>query len=453
MSQRFRVHRCQRLRTVLVVAGCLEGLFLLGAGAVPGADRKAGAKEKVGQCVAVTGGLLQRQDMDEEWKRVQPKDTVSAGALLLALPGSKAEIDAGNGSVRLTLAGNLPELALLPLLESAVVMRRPGNGLDLDFTLDRGRVIVANKGKTGVVKARVRLHGQTWDLTLRSPGAEVAVETFARWVVRPASVEKPDKNERPVTTAVLIMLKGEASLQAGSNEYLLRAPPGPALFSWSGSRGAQGPIRLKDTPPWAKADAAKSKEARAALARVEKLGKAMENTTVSSALAEALQSKDSGTRVLAVYWLGASDDLGAVLGSLENAAHRDVRIAAIDELGHWLGRESENMPMLFKVLREKQFSPAHARITIHLLQPFSRAQLARPETYALLIEYLKHDRLAVRELAFWHLSRLAPEESHKISYDPTADESKLKAAYAKWKKELPDGQLPRKPKPKPTKKD
>jgi hypothetical protein len=450
MSQRVGTNRGRQLPAVVVVLGCVGGALAFGVAAVPAAE-----ETKLGRCVAVTGALLQRDDAEKTWKLVKPRDAITAGTLLLALPGSKAEIEAGGGSGRLVLAGNLPQMSLLPLLESAVVLRSPAKGVDIDFSLERGRVIVANKKGKGALKVRVRFQDQRWDLTLSRPGAEAALEFVTLWVDRPSSVEKPKKTEKPMASALLFALKGEVTVQTETSEFLLRAPPGPALFQWRSGRGASGPMRLKELPPWAKADAARTPAAKAAQARVEKVGLALEKTSVSDALAEALQSKDTLTRGLAVYCLGAIDNLPAVVAGLENKSQRDVRLAAIDELRHWLGRHPENLATLFKALRDKGYSAAHARIALQLLHPlpFSTQQLARPETYELLIDYLVHQRLAIRELAFWHLIRLAPEEGSKITYDPAADASKLEAAHAKWKKALPDGQLPRKPKPGPMKKE
>ena len=67
--------------------------------------------------------------------------------------------------------------------------------------------------------------------------------------------------------------------------------------------------------------------------------------------------------------------------------------------------------------------------------------LAKKQTYELLIEYLKDDRPEVRQLAYWHLMRLSPE-GRKIPYDPGGGVPQRQAAYGLWKKLLAEGKLP-----------
>jgi hypothetical protein len=64
-----------------------------------------------------------------------------------------------------------------------------------------------------------------------------------------------------------------------------------------------------------------------------------------------------------------------------------------------------------------------------------------PETYEALIGYLRHDKLPVRELARWHLQRLAPKITD-IPYDAAGSAAEREKAYQEWKKRIPDGKLP-----------
>ncbi len=76
-----------------------------------------------------------------------------------------------------------------------------------------------------------------------------------------------------------------------------------------------------------------------------------------------------------------------------------------------------------------------------LLHSFGDEDLARPETYEMLLAYLGSDRLAVRGLANWHLYRLVPA-GRKIGYNPLAPEEERARAIREWKKLIPSGQLP-----------
>jgi hypothetical protein len=82
---------------------------------------------------------------------------------------------------------------------------------------------------------------------------------------------------------------------------------------------------------------------------------------------------------------------------------------------------------------------------MELLHSFGEDDLARPEVYQTLIDYLEHDRLAVRGLAYWHLIRLVPE-GKAFGYAPLEAKEKREGAIAKWRKLIPEGKMPPKPK-------
>jgi hypothetical protein len=64
-----------------------------------------------------------------------------------------------------------------------------------------------------------------------------------------------------------------------------------------------------------------------------------------------------------------------------------------------------------------------------------------------LINYLKHSRLPVRELARWHLMRLAPAGGD-IVYDAASPAAQREQAFERWRALIPAGKLPPPPKKK-----
>jgi hypothetical protein len=376
---------------------------------------------------------------------VKPEGAVFTGELLLALPGSRAQIDSKNGAVRLSLAGTWPAAAS-PWLESAIVLHA-GKGCDLDLTLDRGRVFIQNQKRQGSARVCVRFQDQKWDLTLDEPGAKIALESFGRWVAPPRVFDKASKGKKPEVAVVLLVLQGEAGIKTGINEYALQAPPGAALYSWRSATGNQGPTSLKELPTWArKTKPAEDKQSKAARAAVADLRRSLAEKPVRSTLAKALRAQKEARRELAVYCLGAVDDVSGVLNGLENEDHADVRQAAIKELRHWASRGEAYPVQLYQALLKRKFSRGQAAIAMELLFGFSPAQLAQPETYALLIEYLKHRRVAIRELAHRQLVLLVPD-GRSIPYDAAGNAKQLDKAYAAWKQRIPDGEVPSERKP------
>jgi len=86
-----------------------------------------------------------------------------------------------------------------------------------------------------------------------------------------------------------------------------------------------------------------------------------------------------------------------------------------------------------------------ARTIVQLLKGFDGNDRKEPLVYELLIEALEHGPLPIRELAHWHLDRLAPA-GQKIAYDAAADEAARHKAAEQWRALIPPGQLPPPPK-------
>jgi hypothetical protein len=168
---------------------------------------------------------------------------------------------------------------------------------------------------------------------------------------------------------------------------------------------------------------------------------------VSAALAEGLRAKEPAARALAVYSLGAVDDLAGVLRALETAKDRATRRAAVTALRHWDGLSPERDARLYKALHKEGYNAVQANTAIELLHGFSRAALDQRETYETLIDYLGHARPAVRELAAWHLYRALPEAA-SITYDALGPKGQRAEAQAAWRKLLRAGKLPPRAAPK-----
>jgi hypothetical protein len=79
---------------------------------------------------------------------------------------------------------------------------------------------------------------------------------------------------------------------------------------------------------------------------------------------------------------------------------------------------------------------------LQLLHSYGDEELSRPETYEVLIDYLKSDRLAIRGLAYWHLVRIVPS-GRSIGYNPLDPKEKRDEAAAKWRELIPAGKLPK----------
>jgi hypothetical protein len=372
--------------------------------------------------------LLHRAGEKGPWQRLKAQSAVESTDYLVSLPGYRSELRLASG-VHLQLWGNLPQFSRIPVLESAVVLH-VNPAVDLDFTLDHGRVVFVNGKGEGPAAVRLRFLNEIWDLTLQDKATEVGVELIG--ICRPYTKEpgggEPDIHVR------LYMLRGQADLKIRYKEYGLKAP---CVFDWVNVFGVMedSPKALETAPDWWTHKAPpQTPEAKV----MEQALKALNNRllakdTIDVFLAEALRDREIGNRVLALRCLGAMSDMPYLLDALANEKYLDVRVVAIEELRHLLGLGTKNEEKLTQVLKQKNYSNAQAQTILQLLHGFSPQQWGDATTRATVVEYLNHDKLAIRQLTHALLMALVPG-GDKIRYDPAGDSTQRERGYEEWKK-------------------
>ena len=223
------------------------------------------------------------------------------------------------------------------------------------------------------------------------------------------------------------------------------AMPTPSVFTWDNTSPDAGPPRpMKEPPWWTNKSAPPGKEARPFnVALLELSQKLSGKAAIDVILAEGMKEPEQASRILAIRCLGAINDISKLVDALSNEKYRDVRLVAIGVLRHWLELRPDHDLKLFELLRDqKKYSEGQAAIVMHLMHDFAEDQIANPATYDTLIEYLRNDKLPIRELAYWQLSRLVPEGEKKIRYDPAGSEDQRLNSVRLWKQLIPEGKLP-----------
>lgn len=399
-----------------------------------------GATEAAARCVTPSGSILRRERPDQPWVLVKEGEALPAGNLLIGLPG--AALESADGKVRLSfhtdLSGNSPN----PIIETAILLK-PAMNVSLDFVLDRGRVVVERRQASGDARIHAAVHGAGADFTLHPPAAQVALELFGRW---PAGVPftrvlKPGAG--PTLNLTILALEGEIDIQTHEHHHALHAPPGPALIEWDSVNGTDAsPHRLETLPPWATAASENTPQALARKARLDKFRQLALEKSLDTALDTFVTSEDPGERRAAVLAMGALDDLKRLADAILHAKHPDVWENGVLALRHWIGRgPGQDQKLYHGLIERRKMSPAQAATVLQLLHSFGPNELARPETYEALINYLQHDVLAIRGLAWWHLVRLVPA-GRSIEYSPFADKDARESAVNRWKELIPPGKLP-----------
>jgi hypothetical protein len=417
-------------------------------GVVYGADEpKADGppRQIAGTCETEKGTILRRQGAPgQPWHLVDAKEAIAVGDLLVGLPG--AEVASRNGAVRLVLMTDLSGLSPYPIRENAVRLHDTP-GVDLDVTLERGQIILVNRRVSGSAQVRVRVRQETWDLVLDEPGASMALELYGRWPRGTSFTKTPGPKDVPNASLVFLVLKGEVTLKHHGVEHALKAPPGPAMIEWDSVTGHdETPERLQELPPWVGKKNEDTPLARMKKETLQRCRQSLLDKGVEATLDDFVNSDNPADRRLAVFAMGALDDLPRLGKALREAKQLDVWDNGVLALRHWIGRGPGQDQRLYEgLLKTGNFSPVDAETVMELLHSYGNDDLARPETYQTLIDYLDHDKLAIRGLAHWHLCRLVPD-GDKCGYNPLDDKEKRAAAVQKWRKLVPMGQVPPRPK-------
>jgi hypothetical protein len=405
----------------------------LGAGTLPA---PVGAQPAPAAQVGKVDGALLMRTPKRAWQALASGAAIPDGALVVALP--QAELVAPDGAVQALMLADLGQRTAFPVLESAFTLHAPKQ-TDLDLGLDRGIVGLMNAKKEGAAKVRLRFRDQNWLLTLKTPDTRVGVEIYSRHV--PGLRRVLDRREEPVTNIVFLVTRGKAFLDLGEQGYALEAPPGTALLMWDNlTRTAE--LRHLDKAPRSLRDL-DAKEA-ATFEKICAAAKRLTEGKLPEAAAALVGSAQKSERLVGVTALGALDDLPHLLDALADAQPAEVRQQAVLVLRHWLGRGPGQAEDLYQALRQHGSSEPLARTILQLLYGFSAAERAQPATYDLLLGYLAHSQLPVRQLAYWHLVRLAPA-GKDIPYDPAGDAMARAQAIRAWRALIPAGELPRPP--------
>jgi hypothetical protein len=369
---------------------------------------------------------------------------LSTGDLLVALPG--AALASKDSAVEVKSFADYDNRSPLPIFETAIVLTPVEKGEDFAFSLERGRADVTNQKARGAAVVAVRFANQKWTIKLEEPGARVALEISGRWPAgtefTPAAPKAPAPKTAPMVSFVLVVLHGSIHVSSGDLTLSMSAPPGPAMLTWDSVEGAFAqPQKLTALPDWADPAVKPSDRALKVAKAVEKF-RAIRAEKPDAALKQFLDSTDPIEQRVALVTLGAMDELGTLGESLAGAKTVEEWDFGITVVRHWLGRGPGQDQRLYEILTAvRGYSAAQSKILMQLLFGFSATQLKAPETYQVLIDYIAHEKPAIRNLAVWHLVRLVPQ-GRVIPYTPNGTPAEAVKTQEAWKKLVPAGELP-----------
>jgi pSer/pThr/pTyr-binding forkhead associated (FHA) protein len=389
--------------------------------------------------------LVQRTGENYPWTVLRSGQAVSTANALVSLPGYESLVSLGSG-LRLNLWGSLPEFGA-PVLESAIMLNNPALGVDVDFTLDRGRVEIDGSNHKGPARIRIRFLREVWDVVLLERGSKVCAELWH------TQARSPDGE---VVRCFGLFSRGKVSIKTGRKELAYSAP---ARTAWSSAQPERVfEKKLAAPPAWWEKPPPPSPAASDALLSLGDWVKRLDQSPhpIETIMTVVGESADRTDRLLGLWFLAALDEVPHLIDFLRNndPAHADIRSTAAYGLRDWLARNGPQRDALTRQIKDRlALSPSNAALVVSMLAPISAKASEDPATYQTLISHLNHDRLEVRHLAAMHLyaelKYRMPKDALAIDYNPTDEPDKRRQAVAKWHALIPPGKLPVRPLPPP----
>jgi hypothetical protein len=396
----------------------------------------------VARVQSAAGSFASRPATGTEYRPLPAAADIHSTDRIVAFPA--ASLGSKNGRIGLAFPGDLMGDAPAPIYDTACILH-PTEEVDLDVTLECGRVIVTNSASEGTATCRLRFWNQTWTIALETPETRLLLDLSSRWPAgtrfQPRKMDRPG-SAAPVATALLVILKGQATVDVGGVAMALTAPPGPAELRWDSLHDPPRVARkLEQLPSWADPQRPLTPSARALAETFERF-RQLYAREPDQALVRFATAKELLPRLVALHVAQALDVLEHLEQTLNAPPTKDEWDLCVTLLRHWIARQPQHDQLLYDfLLTRQQYAPAEGRIFLQLLLGFSDEDLRQAETYQVLLDYLTHDKAALRNLAAWHLLRLLPE-AQRFPYKPDGSRDDALRTRDQWKQLLPPQTLP-----------
>ncbi len=381
------------------------------AGHAPAPAADAG-DQRVGRWVPDQEVLLRLAGGSAEWRRVVPGVAFTTGDKLLALPTFRPTVSLAAGV----------SLALVP--ESLVEFESIDDGVPV-VRLHYGRMVMMTTGKAGV-KVKLALGPITGNVVFDDADATVAAE------VRPFHLpgSDPEKVE-PGLAISLYGVSGDASWTPPRGEAVKLHAPAQLVL-------AAGPVPPTDRelPKWIGAEPIGPIDARAAKALSESLDG---QRSVTQVLLEMAGHRREENRSLAARSLALIDEFEPLVSLLSDKDVRSVWPIQIDSLQAALARGPAVAAKVRSAFERK--SGKDGSDLYRMLWGYSKEDLANGAA-AKLVEYLDHDTIDFRVLAFHNLHQIV---GATFNYRPEQPAASRVQSVRRWREQLKEGLLGPKP--------
>ena len=366
--------------------------------------------------ISHSGIMLHYDRKNADWFTVPRLSKVDAGERFAVPKPFGAVLEVDGGKCRVTLLGGTSVRTLPPTEAGAF-------GLELK----RGRVLFqlnrsGNQPGDRVVLG-VAVKDELWQLEFLSGDTICGIEVIPR---QPDAFEQQFGEE--TLSGGLYVASGSVRLASASGEnHLVNAGHQLSLTPAERrtARDAGKPLEAEPFAkgvPWLEPSQKQTSPVHRYASRFEKEllnDKAASLTAPAVASDQHPQISEYGVDLLAV-----TDNYASMVVVVAEGEHEEARHAAYQGLRTWLPTAGKNAALLQAELG-RAFRPEDADAVYRLLWGFNENDARDRDASTQLVEWLNHDRVAIRELAFYYLFRLTGRRS---DYSPLRPRSHRNAA-------------------------
>jgi len=353
-------------------------------------------------------GILIHDDAESPEWWVMPRDAFWEAGRQVACPEPfHASLVVGNDLCEIALDGG----TCLRYLGS------PDNSL-FDIEVRTGRVRLRASEKALPIRCRLHIGAFAVNLELLEPGTMCGLEVVPR-----VATGKPAE---PGFDGGLFVVSGSARVVATGGEVVLSSEAGWMPWPESGE-GLIAAEPLVAVPQWLVAEAGARPGALATFTNLYEKQFQLDQP-ISLSIPAIAKDRRPQLSEFAVKTLALTDDYRQMLRAL-SVEHEEARRAAIMALRRWVQLAPENDAALLAELAVT-FREDDANAVYELIWGYDACAASDPEISRRLVEWLDHDQIAIRELAFAHVYAL----SGGLSYDyrPLKPVVQRRAALMRW---------------------
>ena len=377
---------------------------------------------------ASSRGVLLRRGGSGDWMMLARRGAIQSGERLASPSPFVSDLSLATEPLRMSLQG------------SSIVTLSGAADAVCTVAIDRGRVVFhsgpPSAEAAGPVVLRLAIGTLRWRLELTDPDTVCGVQVSPRF---PNVFEQDFGGDwylggLTVASGTVRLVREETGAGASSvaasavslvqGDWLSLAPADVAA-------DGESPRPLAVLPAWLVPDArVASAVQRTMSTRFEREFDLQQPIRLS--VVAAVKSPLSGISELAVGCLALTGQLEPLVQALAESEFAVARQAAFDGLRLWLVGASGRGKLLRAELG-RWFEQSEVETVYRLLWGFDKSAGAGAETSGQLVDWLSSDHIAIREMAFYHVSRIT---GRKYEYRAGAALGRRNAAVARWRAHL-----------------